>query len=208
MYIPKHNQVTDHTLLFDLMQRFNFAILVTSHEGRPFATHLPFLIYPAVGEHGTLIAHMARANPQWRDFSSGSEALVIFQGHHTYISPSWYEAQPSVPTWNYVLVHAYGVPRLITDEQRVREILRVLVDKHEATYDEPWSMDLPAEYLDKMQRGIVAFEIPITRLEGKFKLSQNRSEADQQRVIEALREATDQDAQGVAAQMQALAPAP
>ena len=208
MYLPRHNQVTDRALLFDWMQRFSFAVLVTTHEGRPFATHLPFLIYPDVGEQGTLIAHMARANPQWQDFAAANEALVIFQGHHAYISPSWYEAHPSVPTWNYVVVHAYGVPRILADETRVRETLQALVDKHEAPFDVPWTMDLPAEYLHKMQRGIVAFEIPIRQLEGKFKLSQNRSERDQERVIAALTQVDDPDAHGVAAMMRALAPSP
>jgi transcriptional regulator len=208
MYIPKHNQVTDRTLLFDLMQRFSFATLITVHEGRPFATHLPFLVYPDRGEQGTLITHMARANPQWQDFAGGGETLVIFQGHHAYISPSWYDVHPSVPTWNYMVVHAYGVPRVITDEIRVRETLQVLVDTHEASFARPWSMDLPAAYLHKMQQGIVAFEIPITQLEGKFKLSQNRSERDQHRVSEMLGAAADPDAQGVAAMMRALTPSP
>ena len=149
---------------------------MTRHEDRPFATHLPFLVYPDMGEQGTLVAHMARANPQWKDFAE-SEALVIFQGHHTYISPSWYEAHPSVPTWNYMLVHAYGVPRVITDAVRTRESLQALVDKHETPFDDPWSMDLPEAYLHRMQQGIVSFELPITRLEGKFKLSQNRESA-------------------------------
>src|SRR5206468_2683175 len=135
---------------------------------------------------GTLLSHMARANDQWQDFARGAEALVIFQGHHTYISPSWYEIHPSVPTWNYMVVHAYGTPRLITDDDRIRAALRELVATHESAFDEPWPMDLPDDYLRKMLRGIVAFEIPITRLEGKFKLSQNRSERDRQLVIAAL----------------------
>jgi transcriptional regulator len=201
MYIPKFNAVTDPALLHDLMRRFSFATLVTTHEGAPFATHLPFLIYPEVGEHGALVAHMARGNPQWRDFDGSSEALVIFQGAHAYISPSWYTDAVSVPTWNYAVVHAYGVPRVIEDEARVRQVLRALVDEHEGGFDEPWPMDLPEEYVQKMIRAIVAFELPITRLEGKLKLSQNRSAEDQRRVIEQLQRSPDANAQAVGMMM-------
>jgi transcriptional regulator len=186
VYIPKHFEVTDRALLQSLMREFSFATLVTVHEQRPYASHLPFVLEAEQGEHGTLVAHLARANAQWQSFDGRSEALVIFQGQHAYISPSWYEKEPNVPTWNYMVVHAYGVPRVIEDEARVRTALRSLVDHHEASFDRPWQMDLPEEYLDKMQRGIVAFEVPITRLEGKFKLSQNRSAHDRERVIEAL----------------------
>lgn len=204
MYIPNFNAVTDPALLHALMQRFSFATLVTTHEGAPFATHLPFLIYPEVGERGTLVAHMARGNPQWRDFDGSSEALVIFQGPHAYISPSWYAEPVSVPTWNYAVVHAYAVPRIIEDEARVRQVLRALVDEHEAGFVEPWPMDLPEAYLQKQLRAIVAFELPIARLEGKLKLSQNRSSEDQRRVIERLVASPEANAQAVAAMMQAL----
>ena len=205
MYIPMFNVVTDPALLHDLMRRFSFATLVTTHEGAPFATHLPFLIHPEVGERGTLVAHMARGNPQWRDFDGSSEALVIFQGPHAYISPSWYTEPVSVPTWNYAVVHAYGVPRVIADEARVRQVLRALVDEHEAGFVEPWPMDLPEAYLQKQQRAIVAFELPIARLEGKLKLSQNRSDEDRRRVIAQLQHSPDESAQAVAAMMRELA---
>jgi transcriptional regulator len=205
MYIPKFNAVTDTTLLHVLMRRFSFATLVTTHEGAPFATHLPFLIYPEVGEHTTLVAHMARGNPQWQDFDGRSEALVIFQGPHAYISPSWYGEPVSVPTWNYAVVHAYGVPRVIEDEARVREVVRALVDEHEGGFAEPWAMDLPEEYLQKQLRAIVAFELPIARLEGKLKLSQNRSDEDQRRVIERLATSPDANAWAVGEMMRELA---
>ncbi len=202
MYTPADFRVTDRAILHGLMDRFSFAILVTTHDGVPIATHLPFLVYPDDSEHGTLIGHMARANHQWRDFAPGDEALVIFQGPHAYLSPSWYQAHPSVPTWNYAVVHAYGVPRAIDDEARIRDILRALVDKHEAGFDQPWPMDLPDEYLQKMARGIVAFEVPISRLEGKFKLSQNRSARDRVGVIAALAGSGNATDRGVAALMQ------
>ena len=212
MYIPKFNAVTDTALLFDLMRQFSFATLVSTHEGLPYATHLPFLVYPDIGPRGTLVAHMARGNAQWRDLATaeaeGRETLVIFQGAHTYISPSWYvdhvEERINVPTWNYMVVHAYGVPRLVEDETRVREALEALVNQHEAGFDAPWAMDLPEEYLRKLMRAIVAFEIPITRLEGKFKLSQNRSQGDQLRVVERLLASSDMNAREVGDMMRAL----
>lgn len=186
MYTPAYFRVTDRAILHGLMDRFSFATLVTTPDGGPIATHLPFLVYPDCSEHGTLIGHMARANQQWRDFARGDEALVIFQGPHAYISPSWYEEQSNVPTWNYAVVHAYGVPRVIDDKARVLDALRALADKDEAGFDEPWPMDLPDEYVRKMVQGIVAFEVPISRLEGKVKLSQNRSARDREGVVAAL----------------------
>src|SRR6266545_5827323 len=188
MYIPNSFREDDRSLLHDLMRQHNFGILVTQRDGTPFATHLPFLLDAERGPHGTLLAHMARANPQWRDFAAGGEALVIFQGPHAYISPSWYETHPSVPTWNYAVVHAYGIPRIVEDHATLHHMLETLVDTHEAAFAQPWRLDLPHVYLDKMMRAVVGFEIEITRLEGKLKLSQNRSEHDQHRVAEALRQ--------------------
>lgn len=192
MYTPKHFEVRDRGALMSLMERFSFATLVTASAAVPVATHLPFLIRPDAGEGGVLLSHMARANDQWRSFGDGTEALAIFQGHHTYISPSWYRQHPSVPTWNYMVVHAYGVPCVVEEHEAVAAILRGTVEKHEAGFDRPWSMDsLPEEYVRKMIRGIVAFEIPLTRLEGKFKLSQNRPAADRQEVVAALSRSPD-----------------
>lgn len=201
MYTPAHFRITDHALMQRLMDRYSFATLVTVHDGHPLATHLPLLVYPGVGTHGHLVGHMARANEQWEDFERGVEALVIFQGQHAYISPSWYATHPTVPTWNYAVVHAYGIPRVIADEDRVRAMLRALVEKNEMGFEEPWTMDLPDEYLRKMIRGIVAFEIPIARLEGKFKLSQNMSIGDRQRVIDALAASADPVERDLAALM-------
>jgi transcriptional regulator len=186
MYLPKSFQTEDLAELHGFMCAYNFASLVTQHQGAPFASHLPFMLDAERGPHGRLLAHMARANPQWRDFDATSEVLVIFQGPHAYISPSWYETHPSVPTWNYAVVHAYGVPHIVEDHATLRHILEALVDTHEAAFAQPWRMDLPHDYLDKMMRAVVGFEIEITRLEGKLKLSQNRSEHDQHRVAEAL----------------------
>jgi transcriptional regulator len=203
MYIPKSFREEDPALLHDLMQRYNFAALVTQHEGALFATHLPFMLDTQRGPHGTLLAHMARANPQWQDFADGREALVIFQGAHTYISPAWCEVAPSVPTWNYAVIHAYGVPQVIEDRDRLYAMLESLVDTHEAARIPPWRMELPDDYVDRMLRAIVGFEIQITRLEGKLKLSQNRPEGDRRRVVAELAESDDSLSLEVAEMMRA-----
>jgi transcriptional regulator len=204
MYIPNSFRADDRAQLHALMRQYNFAILVTFHEGAPFATHLPFLLDGERGPHGTLLAHMARANPQWRDFAAGTEALVIFQGPHAYISPSWYEVHPSVPTWNYAAIHAYGIPRVVEDPTKLSQMLQALVDTHESAFAQPWRMELPGDYLDKMMRAVVGFEIAITRLEGKLKLSQNRSVSDQQRVTQALASSDDWLGIGVARMMEEI----
>jgi transcriptional regulator len=169
MYIPKSFAETDGVTLYQFMRDNNFAAMVTEKEGQLTATHLPFLIDT---EHGVLRAHLARTNDQWQAFD-GCEALVIFQGPHAYVSP----------TWNYTAVHVYGVPQVVEDEAAVRQLLRDLVANHERGRDPEWSMDLPEDYLHKMMLAIVAFEVPIERIEGKYKLSQNRSEGDQASVI-------------------------
>ena len=201
MYLPKSFHIEDRPELQAFMRAYNFASLVTQHAGAPFASHLPFMLDGERGPHGTLLAHMARANPQWRDFAAGGEVLVMFQGPHSYISPAWYETQPSVPTWNYAVVHAYGVARIVEDHATLHHMLEMLVDTHEAAFAQPWRMELPQDYLDKMIRAIVGFEIEITRLEGKLKLSQNRSEHDQQRVVAALGQSENPLERGVAALM-------
>jgi len=191
MYIPKAFREDDISRLHTFMEAYSFATLVTQHEGMPFATHLPFLLDAERGPNGILLAHMARANPQWHDFASAQEVLVIFQGPHTYISPSWYEVELSVPTWNYAVVHAYGLPHLIEDGEELYKLLKTLIQTHEANFEKPWPFQLPDDYLQKMMRGIVGFEIEITRLEGKFKLSQNRTETERENVIAALQESTN-----------------
>ncbi len=180
MYLPKHFEITDKTLLFDLMQQFSFATLVSIHEGLPFATHMPFTTKP---EQNKITSHIARANPQWSSFHENKEVLVIFQGDHSFISPSWYGKHPSVPTWNYMTVHAYGKVNIIEDPEAVKNLLHELVLQYEKTWD---MLDLSEQYLQGMIKGIVAFEIELTKLEGKFKLSQNRSEIDRQNVVAEL----------------------
>lgn len=186
MYMPPGFRQDDLETLHKLMQDYSFATMVTQHQGTPLATHLPFVLAPDEGPYGTLYGHMARPNPQWQDFDANPEVLVIFQGPHTYISPSWYEVELSVPTWNYAVVHAYGSPRLITEYGALCSMLDRLVRTHEAQFPEPWLFQLPDDYVRKMVQGIVGFALPISRVEGKFKMSQNRSTTDQKRVAATL----------------------
>lgn len=187
MYIPKKFSETDPGVLYAFMEQHNFAALVTVNNGQLLATHLPFALDRARGEHGTLVAHLARANPQWKDISTDQEALVIFQGPHAYITPSWYEPNPTnVPTWNMTVVHAYGIPRLIENHDELYAMLTRLVNDHERGFESPWDIRNSEAYVHRAIDAVVGIEIPITRIEGKFKLSQNRSETDQQHVIEAL----------------------
>jgi transcriptional regulator len=203
MYVPKHFESADPAWCHALMRAQTFAAMITADDaGAPCATHLPFLVDPTRGPLGTLRGHVARANPHWRYLAAGRATLVVFAGAHAYVSPSWYATQPSVPTWNYVAVHATGTGTLLEDPARVRVLLADLVRAHEGTGPGAWSLEaLPADYLDGMQRGIVAFEIAIERLEGKAKLSQNRSAVDQARTREALAAADDPLARAVSALM-------
>lgn len=208
MYVPDVFTEDDPVELGRLMDAYSFALLVTTDaDGLPFATHLPFLYDAAHGERGTLLGHMARANPQWQHFAEGRDALVVFQGPHAYVSPSWYVGQPNVPTWNYAAVHAYGAPRVLDDPTDAKTVLQRLVDVNEAHFVKPWRMQLPAQYETAMIRAIVAFEIPVTRLEGKFKMSQNRKAEDAVGARQGLEARGDADALAVARLMQARAPA-
>jgi len=176
---------------------------VTQHEGVPFASHLPLILAADEGLYGTLYGHMARPNPQWQDFDAAQDALVIFQGPHTYVSPSWYAEDPAnVPTWNYAAVHAYGTPRLITADDSCRALLDTLVRRHEAPFATPWRLHMREAKLRQKMRGIMTFAIRITRLEGKLKLSQNRSLEDQQRVAATLQQSADPMSRDVGALMQ------
>jgi transcriptional regulator len=198
MYIPASFAVDDLAVLRSFVARHSFATLVTAAEAGPFASHLPMLWRPEGGDLGTLVAHVARANPQWRQLESGRETLAIFHGPHAYISPAWYVEHPSVPTWNYAAVHLYGIPRFVQDHRQVVAILNELVTTYEGGRANPWKGELPDEYRDKLIQGIVAFELVVTRIEGKFKLGQNRSLEDQRGVYKALQSSNDPEQQAVA----------
>lgn len=191
MYTPDAFKVDDMPRLHELMRRYPFALLLTEHDGEIAETHLPFMIDASRGKQGTLLAHMARANSHWKLFDGRREALVVFTGPHAYISPSWYESPVTVPTWNYAVVHAHGRPTIVDDKARVRAMLERLVAEHEAYVNPPWSTAQAGDYIDDQINYIVAFEMPIERLEGKFKFNQNRSRADQEGVVRALSESDD-----------------
>jgi transcriptional regulator len=214
MYIPPAFRESRVEVLHDLIRRHSFGILTSHVSGEPFATHLPFLLVldAEAGPNGTLRSHMARANPHWQGFLEDPDAdvLVIFQGPHAYVSPQWYTTPVAVPTWNYAAVHAYGRPRLIEDRDALRRLVADTVDTYEAdgAYGPDgaaWSLErLDAAYVDALIDNIVGFEVPISRLEGKLKFSQNRSAADRSGVIDGLLRRGDPDGAGVAKAMQGL----
>jgi transcriptional regulator len=185
MYLPQAFAVDDIPRLQDFMEQFNFAALVTGRAGELTASHVPFILDRGVEPYGALRAHIAIRNPQLEDLRSGSQALVIFQGPHTYVSPSWYANAENVPTWNYTAVHAYGAPR-IGNKGAMIALLKDLTARQEASFERPWDFDPGAEWIQKLLNEIVAFEITIERLQGKFKLNQNRKPEDRAGVIEAL----------------------
>jgi transcriptional regulator len=185
MYLPRLFAVEDLPKLHGFIEQFSFASLVTQTEGKLIASHIPFVLDREEGVRGRLRGHVAVRNPQLAHLKSGSEALVMFQGPHSYISPSWYASQETVPTWNYTAVHAYGRPRML-DRAGLIMLLKDLVHQNERLLEPPWDFDPQSAWIEKMLPEIAAFEIPIDRLEGKFKLNQNRTSADRRRVVEVL----------------------
>ena len=191
MYRPTHFRQDDPAELKALIDAFPFATLVTIAEGRPVASHVPMLLDADRGPNGTLLCHVARANPQWRSITPELEALAIFLGPDAYVSPNWYESKREhgrvVPTWNYVAVHAWGSVRLLEDPVELRALVDRLTRRHEANEPQPWNVDdAPESYLRDQLLGIVGIELAIARIEGKWKLSQNRPEPDIDGVIDAL----------------------
>jgi transcriptional regulator len=207
MYRPKHFDMDDSSALFAMMRENSFAILVTTDGGMLAASHIPLYLDTAGGST-RILGHVARANPQWQAFDGKNEAMAVFHGVHAYVSPSWYVSQKMVPTWNYVAVHAYGKPKIIADAAGARAVLERLIAAYESSATGPWSMaKLPEAYVQNQIKGIVAFEMPIDRLEGKFKLSQNRSAADREGAIKGLEGTGDPVAREVARLMKDYAPA-
>lgn len=199
MYIPKHTAVTDKSEIFDIIENNSFAILITNSQTNLKATHIPMLLDRNEGELGTLIGHIAAANDQLRNFEN--ESLAIFQGAHKYISSSWYETNQSVPTWNYVTAHAYGLIEIKNDFEDQLEIVSRLVEFYEAENSSYKVSSLDKNYLSGQLKGITAFSMKITRLEGKKKLSQNHSEQRQRLVIENLDAMCDDNAREISAMM-------
>lgn len=190
MYTPSSFKETNPEVLFDLIEKYNFGILFSQHHEQPEATHLPFLVHRSEGEKGLLIAHLAKANKHWKKLNSEEEVLCVFQGPHTYISPSWYENRETVPTWNYATVHVYGKPKVIHELEDLKKMVTRLTHYHESQVDTDWSLDEGKSSFKKNLLGIVGLEIDITRIEGKFKFNQNRSKADQQGVVKNLENST------------------
>lgn len=196
MYVPFSFRMDDPAELRAFMRRHSFATLVTQGRVGMVASHLPLLLDPDAGPRGRLLGHMARANPQWRDVEG--EALAVFSGPHAYISPTWYEAPGTVPTWNYVAVHAYGPLRLVEDRDALRDILRRTVATYERPMPAPWTYDEADPDIDWMLGAVVGFEVEIARIEGKAKLNQNHPEERRRKVIRALEARTDDDSRAIA----------
>ena len=189
MYVPKHNQIEDRDARLAYMRAYSFAVLATFGPGGLVATHLPFVI-EAEADRITLLAHMAKANPQWRDFADGPEALVIFMQPHAYVSPRLYDSRQNVPTWNYVAVHAYGRPVLLEERAAKLELQKKLIVQHDTGYLTQLA-ELPSDYLDARLAAIVSFSMSVTRIEARFKLSQDKNPAERERIARELEASGD-----------------
>ncbi len=191
MYVPAQFKEDRPEILAAAIRQAGLATLVTLGADGLVASHAPMLLDPEPAPHGTLVGHIARANPQWRDPMPGVQALAIFAGPDAYVTPSWYPSKRQhgrvVPTWNYVTVHAYGEISFFDDRDRLHEIVRRLTERHEAEREAPWAVsDAPVPFVEGMLKAIIGFALPIARIEGKWKLSQNRDAADRAGVAEGL----------------------
>ena len=191
MYVPRAFAVDDVPALHQQILATPLPVLVTHASQGLIASHVPLLLDPDEGAYGTLYGHLARANPHWKALAEGAETLVIFAGEQAYVSPSFYPSKAehgkAVPTWNYLAVHAYGTAEVFDDAERLLALVSRLSNRHEADRSDPWSVsDAPVDYIDSMLKAIVGFRLPITRLDGKRKLSQNRDAADQAGVRKGL----------------------
>ena len=201
MYIPSFNSFTDGQEIVAFMQRYSFATIITQMDGVPVATHLPFLVKEE-NDKLTLQAHFAKANPQWKEIEENT-SLVIFTEPHAYISPNHYEKVENVPTWNYIAVHAYGKAHILNEVEQKTELLKYTINAFESAYLQQWE-SLPEQYRLKMMNGIVAFEIEVTDLQAKKKLSQNRSEIERENIINSLGKSQDTNEREIAAYMNKL----
>jgi transcriptional regulator len=195
MYIPEFNRIEDQATALGFMRANPFAILVSNNDGTPFATHLPVMVAEAGGQI-TVRAHVAKANPHWKMLEQ-LDSLLIFHGPHAYISPALYELRESVPTWNYATVHAYGRGEILSADADKHQVLNELISHFDSSYLEQWN-SFDEQYRSRMLNHIVAFEINLTRVETKFKLSQNRTKAEQENVMQALGASPDPAVSNVA----------
>jgi transcriptional regulator len=194
MYIPPFNRVEDRQAINAFVHAHGFATLVTAFDGKILGSHLPVLFDE---QANVLRSQMARANEQWKQLASGAEVLCIFHGPHAYISPSWYEQQQTVPTWNYGVVHVYGKPSLV-GEAELKQIVLDTTAKYESGMPKPWKIPLSQNEIAVMLRAIVGFKIDMVRVEAKFKLGQNRSREDQEKMLRNLRAAPDDKSRSLA----------
>ncbi|RST73060.1 FMN-binding negative transcriptional regulator [Siminovitchia acidinfaciens] len=199
MYVPKHFQIDDEEMMFDFIEKFSFATLFSQHNGEPYATHLPLTLNK---DERALYGHFARPNPQWKDIQIQT-VLSVFHGPHCYISPSWYETNKAVPTWNYVTVHVYGKVELIKDEHELMGSLNDMVLKYEAPGSSYRLRDVDAKFLSGMNKGVQGFKIKINRMEGKAKVSQNHSLQRQELIIKQLEQIPSSNEQQIASLMKA-----
>lgn len=195
MYIPKHYLAKNKEEIIQFMQQYSFATIITAGNNIPVATHLPFVV-ETKNDKIILFSHFARANAQWKTIST-SEILVVFQEPNAYISPRYYEQSQNVPTWNYVAVHAYGKGKVINDKKEGFQLLEKMILLYEQEYKEQWD-HLAEAYKQKLYKGIVPIEIEVTRLQGKKKLSQNRSAVEKQNIINAFERSPDKQKQTIA----------
>ena len=203
MYTPKLYREEDRLKILHFMQENEFVTLVCHDGQRPVASHLLVEVVEA-GERLLVNGHMSRANPLWKTFESNPEVLVIFQGPHTYISPTWYN-HVNVPTWNYQAVHAYGTPRLVTEYDEAYQLLKRLIERHESSGH--YKMDsLPQDYVEKEIRGVMAFQIEVTGIEANYKLSQNRDDENHWNIVSHLEQREDELSHEVAEAMRQQRP--
>jgi transcriptional regulator len=204
MYLPKYHEETRIEVLHELMRSHPLGCIVTLGKEGLVANHIPFLLDPADGEFGTLKGHVARANPLWQDFSSNVESLVIFQGPQAYVSPNWHPSKHEhgkvVPTWNYAVVHIHGIPRAIDNPQWLLQQISELSDTHEASQKLPWKVaDAPKDFTERLLDMIVGIEIPISKLAGKWKVSQNRTQSDRLGIAAGLASRNDDESRAMSA---------
>jgi transcriptional regulator len=199
LYIPEFNRIEDRALTLAVLCTNPFATLISTTETGPFATHVPILAHEAAGQLH-LRGHMAKANPHWKSLAQDQQSLVIFSGPHAYISPSLYEIGESVPTWNYAAVHVYGKGTVFTDEAQLKDLLLEIITRFDPAYVEQWK-SFADQYRSRMMQHIVGFEIVATRVESKFKLSQNRTKPEQENIIRSLASSSDSAEAGVATLM-------
>jgi transcriptional regulator len=194
MYIPKHFKVEDEDMIYEFITKHSFATLFSQHNGSPYATHLPLILNR---DEGVLSGHFARPNSQWKDIEK-QEVLAIFHGPHSYISPSWYETNQAVPTWNYVSVHVYGTVELIQNDEELMMSLKEMVQIYEAPTSSYKIDESNTEYVKGLKRGVVGFKLTINKIEGKWKLSQNHSEERQHLIIKNLEESSSDQTKQIA----------